>query len=1236
MLPTFLKIIVRRKYFIQLLLACFLISIGSNHISALSTETEPIEKDVSLENSMVFHERDSNSNPNRANHDLYVPAIGLVKEGVLNPGGVGIQPCTIIDYTYYVTNESTAGELLEFVSLEDPLISPNPVSLTNNSGDLDNDNLLDPNEVWVFTATYAITPAERIAGEVVASQARISASPEGGGQFVSDTSDANGPVITDISTCQPRISLIKTGNLDPGGFALCTTIEYIFTVTNESLVDELDNVALNDPLLASGSITGPIVDIGGDGKMSIGEVWEYSANYTITQDDLNNGEVQNQAEVNAIISSIGEGITDFSHPIDPQNDGDTITDISSCQNPTLGLVLVGMPDDTDTDGCNDIIIYSYAVTNIGNVDLEEINISDNLLNIITLENPNLGDVNNNNILEIGETWNYSASYDITQNDIDNSPLDNQASVSAEIIGSNTATSDFSHPTDNILDGQTSINVAAACDAIDASIALILQNDSVDTDADGCDDTVNYTYLVRNTGSVELDQVSLDDNLFNIISAPSPNTGDSDNDNILDPNEEWEYSATYNITQNDIDNSPLANQAHVSAQTVNTDVLFSDDSDDDNYAQNDPTVIDVSGACDNTVAISVIRGAQLIDTDLDGCNDQIDFTITVNNPGNADLDTVVLNDDQLGNALAPSSNGNGDNVLDAGEQWIYTGSYDITQFDIDNSPLAGEASVTAEHVGSSFQVSDLSHPTDPTDDLQNSIDVSAACSSLSTPSIGLIKQALTLFDGDGCEDTIEYIYYVRNLGNVDLININLDDTMLANVGLIVDSEDIANDGILQSGETWIYQPFNYTVTQADIDSGIVQTQATVFAEHSGNGTQISDISDNNSFVENDFTITSVVGACIDNSAAIGLIKEANMIDLDNDGCPDTILYTFTVGNLGGIALENILLEDDFFNGPIAGPNSGDDNTNGILDAAEQWKYLVIYDITQADIAMGEVLNQATVSAYRSDRPNISLTDFSDDDDFTENEPTITSVVGACANIMPSIGLVKRGFLFDVNGDECPDGISFTYTVANLGNTALTNIILRDELFENPIEGFNSGDNNANGILDPGEEWIFIALYGLTQTDINEEEVESQATVTATVMNQADINVNDLSDNDNFIEDDPTTISVEGACSNNTIDPNFKIFTGITPNGDGINDFFRIRGIESFPDNSLKIYNRWGVLVYEADQYGEGNNLFSGTSFGRATVAEDRELPTGTYFYILTFSSDNPGKENYSGYLYINRD
>ncbi|MCV9928548.1 gliding motility-associated C-terminal domain-containing protein [Flavobacterium sp. LS1R49] len=95
----------------------------------------------------------------------------------------------------------------------------------------------------------------------------------------------------------------------------------------------------------------------------------------------------------------------------------------------------------------------------------------------------------------------------------------------------------------------------------------------------------------------------------------------------------------------------------------------------------------------------------------------------------------------------------------------------------------------------------------------------------------------------------------------------------------------------------------------------------------------------------------------------------------------------------------------------------------------------------------------------------------------------------------------------------------------------------------------------------------------------------------------------------------------------------VYNAISPNGDGINDTFLIKGINQFPDNTVEIYNRWGVRVYEAKSYNESDVMFTGYSDGRVTVNKGEKLPTGTYFYILKYNNGEKGIEK-AGYLYIN--
>lgn len=97
----------------------------------------------------------------------------------------------------------------------------------------------------------------------------------------------------------------------------------------------------------------------------------------------------------------------------------------------------------------------------------------------------------------------------------------------------------------------------------------------------------------------------------------------------------------------------------------------------------------------------------------------------------------------------------------------------------------------------------------------------------------------------------------------------------------------------------------------------------------------------------------------------------------------------------------------------------------------------------------------------------------------------------------------------------------------------------------------------------------------------------------------------------------------------------IYNAISPNGDGMNDFFRIDGLEtcSKGSNTVQIFNRWGVKVFETKNYGVNGNVFKGYSGGRTTIANGNLLPSGTYFYVLDLNTDL-GTTKKSGYLYLN--
>ena len=103
-------------------------------------------------------------------------------------------------------------------------------------------------------------------------------------------------------------------------------------------------------------------------------------------------------------------------------------------------------------------------------------------------------------------------------------------------------------------------------------------------------------------------------------------------------------------------------------------------------------------------------------------------------------------------------------------------------------------------------------------------------------------------------------------------------------------------------------------------------------------------------------------------------------------------------------------------------------------------------------------------------------------------------------------------------------------------------------------------------------------------------------------------------------DTATVTIFVNCQSNR---SFTIFTGMSPNGDGVNDVFQIEGIEDFPNNSVQIFNRWGNSVYEMEGY---KNEWDGTWGRRGEL-----LPDGTYFFLF----DTGEGMMQSGFLEIRR-
>jgi gliding motility-associated-like protein len=73
----------------------------------------------------------------------------------------------------------------------------------------------------------------------------------------------------------------------------------------------------------------------------------------------------------------------------------------------------------------------------------------------------------------------------------------------------------------------------------------------------------------------------------------------------------------------------------------------------------------------------------------------------------------------------------------------------------------------------------------------------------------------------------------------------------------------------------------------------------------------------------------------------------------------------------------------------------------------------------------------------------------------------------------------------------------------------------------------------------------------------------------------------------------------------------VHNAISPNGDGQNDTWVVTGIKGYDEAKVAIFNRWGALLFESDNY---DNDWKGTYKGK-------DLPAGIYYFIVTVKNQS---------------
>jgi uncharacterized repeat protein (TIGR01451 family) len=300
-------------------------------------------------------------------------------------------------------------------------------------------------------------------------------------------------------------------------------INYTYIVTNPGNVP-LSNVAVTDNMIKD--VTYQSGDTNGDDRLDTHETWIFTATYNITTDDAT--PLVNTAAAAGTYARSQTIIAWATASVD-------------IMRPAIAINKTAAPTQAHE---GDTITYTYTITNHGNTPLSSILVTDDKAgNITYADGYQSGDTNENEILDGNETWVFTATYNITAEDL--SPLINTATVSG---------------TDALSRLVKSEEDTASVDILRPAIAI---NKTADREQAHEGDTITYTYTITNTGNTPLFAISVTDNMTEDVSYQS---GDINENEILDVDETWVFTATYNVTTEDP--SPLVNTATVSG----TDIL----------------------------------------------------------------------------------------------------------------------------------------------------------------------------------------------------------------------------------------------------------------------------------------------------------------------------------------------------------------------------------------------------------------------------------------------------------------------------------------------------------------------------------------------------------------------------------------------------------------------------------------------------------------------------------------
>lgn len=492
--------------------------------------------------------------------------------------------------------------------------------------------------------------------------------------------------------------------------------------------------------------------------------------------------------------------------------------------------------------------------------------------------------------------------------------------------------------------------------------------------------ITYTFVVSNTGNVPLTGVAVNDSGFTGTGTLSPITCPPGADTLA-PGAQVSCTATYTLTQADVDAGQLANSATGTGTPPGSPVITTP-----------PSTVQVP--VDPAPSIDLVKSVN--PTTASKAGDTIAYSFRVTNAGNVTLTDTTINETAFSGAgTAPVATCPTGPVL-PGQVITCTASYTITQADVDAGSVTNTATATGTPPAGAAPVSDPS---------------SAAVAIAPAAALTVVKSATPNTVGKA-GDTVTYSFVVTNTGNVTVSDVAVDEGAFSGTGTLGAVTCPAGAASLAPGAS-VTCTAPYTFTQADVDAGKVTNTATAIGTPPGTGTTPP------------VSPPSEVTVGVDAAPAITVVKSATPATIGAAGA--TITYSFLVTNTGNVTLTDPTIAETAFSGTGTKPAAS--CPTGPLAPAASVTCTATYTATQADVDAGSVTNTATATAT----PPAGVTP-------PVSTPSSAAVTAAA---VPSLTVVKSADVTSIT--KPGQAVKYSFLVTNTGNVTMNNITIDEGAF-----------------------------------------------------------------------------------------------------------------------------------------------------------------------------------------------